>query len=228
MDRFGTRVGAAFGWISLIGVTLFLIVIPGITAGQPPTLATGAEASRAYFGHGELMVVYVLSPLIAIAMIPFGLALRNVLRASNERARLAADAGLLFLLATVPLYVISSALGAVLAGEVSGDPNVFEALFRVRVLLYDSAADYLEGAWIGAFALATLVGPRYRWLGWLGVAVAASRWVKGLAPVVALPDAVILIGGIAFLVWWALTVRSMTRIPERAAVATSAIPLPAA
>jgi len=226
MDRFGTRTGAAFGWISLIGVTLFLIVIPAITAGQPPTLSTAAAATRAYFGHSELTVIYVLSPLIAVAMIPFGLALRNVLRVGSDRARLAADVGLLCIIATVPLYVISSALGAVLAGEVSGDPNVFEALFRVRVLLYDSAADFLEGAWIGAFALATIAGPGQRWLGWLGVAVALSRWVKGLAPVVALPDAVILIGGVAFLVWWGWTIRSMTRIPDRAVATTSPVAVP--
>lgn len=216
MDRFGLRVGAAMGWFSVIGVAVGLVVIPMAIAGQPPTLGSPGGVARAYFAHEQLAVVNVLSPLIAIAMIGFGLALRNALRAGNERARLAADVGLLALIVTAPLYVLSSSLGAALVGEATRDSNSFDALFRLYSIVYDSGADFLEGSWVGAFALATLLGPGHRWLGGLGVAVALSRWVKALAPVVALPDALAMIGGIAFLVWFAWTVLWLTRLATRA------------
>jgi len=222
MDRFGLRVGAAFGWVAFLGVAIGLIAIPMAIAGQPPTFQSTIAEARAYFGHQELAVVNVLSPLIAIALIPFGFALRNALRLGDERGRFAADVALIALIVTAPLYVISSSIGAALAGEAARDSTSFEALFRLHSILYDSAADFLEGTWIGAFGLATLAGPGRSWLGWLGVAVGLSRWVKALAPVIVVPDVVVLVGGIAFLVWFAWTVVRLSRQSMAGGVATTA------
>ena len=228
MNRFGLRIGAVFGWIAFLGVTIGLVVLPMAIAGQPPTLHSAAVDVRTYFGHQELAVVNALSPLIAIALIPFALALRNALRDGDDTARFAADVGILAVIVAAPLYVISSSLGVALAGLATGDANAFDASFRLYSVLYDGGADFLEGAWVGAFALAMLGAPEGRWLGGLGVAVALSRWVKATAPVVALPDALALVGGIAFLVWFAWTVVWLTRRSMDASVAHVAVSSPAA
>ncbi len=228
MDRFALRAGATFGWLAFLGVAVGLVALPMAIAGQPPNLASSAGDVRAYFAHSALAVINALSPLIVIAMIPFALALRNSLRIGDDRARLAADAGLLTLIVTVPLYVISSALGSTLVAAATGGWSTLDSLFRFYEVLYDGGADFLEGAWVGAFSIAMLGAPGGRWLGWLGIGVAVSRWIKATGPVVALPDALALVGGVAFLVWFAWTVVWLTRQSANARAASVGIPAPAA
>lgn len=228
MDRFGLRAAATCGWLAFLGVAVGLVALPMAIAGQPPNLTSGAADVRAYFAHSELAVINSLSPLIVIAMIPFGLGLRNSLRLNDDRARLAADAGLLALIVTAPLYVISSALGSTLVAAATGGWSTIDALFRLYEVLYDGGADFLEGAWVGAFSIAILGTPGGRWLGWLGIAVALSRWIKATGPVIALPDALALVGGVAFLVWFAWTVVWLTRQSANARGASARIPAPTA
>ena len=227
MDRFGLRVGATAGWIAFLGVAIGLVVLPMAIAGQPPTITSPAADVRGYFGHGQLAFIHAVSPIIVIAMIPFGLALRGALRSVSPRAGLAADVGLVSMVVATPLYVVSAALGTALVGVSSTDGNAFEVLFRLYSVLYDGGADFLEGAWVGAFSLAMLSAPVPRWLGWLGVAVAVSRFIKALAPVVALPGALAIVGGVAFLVWFGGTVIWLSRAasPSREAAVLAPSPV---
>jgi hypothetical protein len=227
VDTFSLRAGAAAGWLAFVGVAVGLVAIPMAIAGQPPTISSSTAEVRAYFGHGELAMVETLSPIIAIAMLPFALALRAVLRPQGGPAAFASEVGLLAIIVAVPLYVVSSALGAALVHVAGTGGAAFDVLFRTYSVLYDGAADFLEGAWVGAFALAMTSLPATRWVGWLGLAVAASRFVKALAPVVPLPDALAIVGGIAFLVWLAAVVIWLTRASASARL-TAAAPVPAA
>ncbi|MEP7106291.1 MAG: hypothetical protein ABI838_10640, partial [Chloroflexota bacterium] len=57
MSQFAIRLGAAAGWLALVGVVAGLIVIPTVIAGQPPTSYTELSAVRAYFAHPELAIL---------------------------------------------------------------------------------------------------------------------------------------------------------------------------
>src|SRR5207247_1213069 len=82
-------------------------------------------------------------------------------------------------------------------------------------VMYDGGADVLEGAWIGAFSIAGLWSPLPRWVAWLGLAVAGSRWIKAFIPVAAVPEAVSPLSGVLFIVWFAAIVVVVTRAAMR-------------
>jgi len=212
------RLAAMAGWIAFVGVVGLLIVIPTMLAGQPPTVSSRPSDVIAYFRHPELAIIYGgLGSFVGIlAIIAFGYGLRTVLVAGGgERAKVFADLGLALLVVTLPIYVVSSALGAMLVQAADGDPATFASLFRFYDLLYDGAADILEGAWIGAFSLAGLGGALPRWLAWLGIGVTATRWIKAFVPVAAVPEAVIPVSGVIFLAWFLAIVVWMTRQARR-------------
>ena len=204
MSPFNVRLGAIAGWLGFIGVVGGLIVIPSLIAGQPPTSSTDLSAVGAYFAHPQLAIQFgLVNGFIAIAFVAFGLGLRAAIAsAADERSRAFADIGLGVIVVTTALYLISGALGAALVDVARRGGGELATLFRLYDVLYDGLADVLEGAWIGAFSLAILYGALPSWIGWLGVVVGLSRWVKAFAPFVALPDAVAAVSGLLFLAWF--------------------------
>lgn len=220
MDRtFEIRLGAVAGWLALVGITLAFIVLPAVLAGQPPTVNTPPAAVIAYFRHPEFAALNgVVGVFVGIlTIVPFTFALRSVLRGAGDRARTFADLGFALVLVAAPVYLVSSALVAMLVQAANGDPATFATLFRLYDVLYDGGADVLEGAWIGAFSLAAMLGGGLpRWVGWLGVAAALSRWVKAFVPVAPVPEIVIAISGVLFLAWFVASVSALTRAAYRA------------
>jgi hypothetical protein len=159
-----------------------------------------------------------------VAIVPFGYGLRSVLRSGTDaRARVLADLGLAFLLISAPVYLVSGALGAMLVQAADGDPATFASLFRLYDVMYNGGADVLEGAWIGAFSLAALWGPVPRWIGWLGLAVMATRWIKAFIPVAPIPEAVIPLSGLVFIAWFLVIVVALTRAARAPEGSTAAI-----
>jgi hypothetical protein len=217
---FEVRLGAAAGWVGLIGVVFAFIAIPMAIAGQPPTVNTAPEAVIAYFRHPEFALIDgVLGVFVGIvAIVPFGYGLRSALKAGpGPQARAFADLGFAFLLVAAPAYLVSSALGAMLVQATAGDPGTFASLFRFYDVLYDGGADVLEGAWIGAFSVAILYSELPRFVGWLGVVVMVSRWIKAFIPVAPVPEIVAPIGGVLFLAWFLAIVVVLTRTARRPA-----------
>jgi hypothetical protein len=197
-----------------------------VLAGQPPTISTDLGTAMAYFRHPELALIdgYIGVFVGAIAVVAFGLALRTTLRAGGDaRAATFADIGLALLLVTIPIYVVSSVIGATLVHAADGDAATFATLFRLYETIYDGAADVLEGAWIGAFAVAVLYSPMPRWLGWLGVVLGLSRWVKATIPFGGPVEAIIPISGILFVAWFLAIVVTITLAARRPATAPSAL-----
>ncbi len=233
MRSFEVRAGAIAGWIGLVGVTILFIVGPSLIAGQPPTVASNVGDVMAYFGHPELGPIYgVLGPLVVItAILPFGIGLRAALRreAASESTNAFADYGLAFLVVAAPVYAVSGAMVAGLVEAAGHDPATLAILFREYDVLYDAAADVLEGAWIGAFSVAMLGGGFPRWIGWLGVVVGLSRWLKAFAPFVPALVPIALPGGLLFLAWFLGTVVGLTRLARLTRVSgTQSTPLAAA
>lgn len=217
------RLGSIAGWVALIGVVSLLIAIPMALAGQPPTVNSDPASVVAYFRHPELALINAaLAPFVGVALVPFTYGLRSALRSGmSATSRTLADVGFALVLVTVPVYVLSSALGAALVQAAGGDTATFASLFRFYDLLYNAGADVLEGAWIGAFSLAILAGSLPRWLGWLGVAVMLARWIKAFVPVAPVPEIVVSIGGVLFLAWFLGIVVTLTREARRPVPAVS-------
>jgi hypothetical protein len=214
MRAFEIRLGAAAGWVGLVGVVSAFIAIPMILAGQPPTVHTALPATMAYFRHPEFALINgVLGVFVGVvAIVPFGYGLRATLAAGGDaQARVFADLGFAMLVLAAPVYLVSSALGATLVQAADGDPATFAVLFRLYDVMYNGGADVLEGAWIGAFSIAALRGPFPRWIALLGLLLATSRWVKAFVPVAPVPEIIIPIGGVLFLAWFLAIVVVLTR-----------------
>jgi hypothetical protein len=211
---FEVRLGAAAGWIGFIGVVVAFIAIPMALAGQPPTVNTELPAAMAYFRHPEFALLNgVLGVFVGIvAIVPFGYGLRSLIaQGGDARARVFADLGLAFLIVAAPVYLVSSALGAMLVQAADGDPGTFASLFRLYDVMYNGGADVLEGAWIGAFSLAALSGGLPRWIGALGLVVTATRWIKAFLPVAPIPEVILPISGVLFIAWFLVIVVALTR-----------------
>jgi len=218
MSSFAIRMGAAAGWLALIGVVVGLVIIPATIAGQPPTTYTEISLVSAYFAHPQLAILLgLVSGFIAVAFIPFGLGLRAVASSGRERERAFADVGLAILVIAMGINLVSGALGAALVDVAARSGAELAPLFRLHEVLYNGLADVLEGAWIGAFSLAMLGGAMPRWIGWFGVAFGLAHWVKALEPFVRLPDAVDLLFGPLLVVWFLATVAALTRTALRSA-----------
>jgi hypothetical protein len=211
---FEVRLGAVAGWIALVGIVTALIAIPMALAGQPPTANTDPAAVIAYFRHPEFALINgVLAVFVGIvAIVAFGYGLRSWLRSSaDQRARVMADLGFALLLVSAPIYLVSGALGAMLVQAADGDAGTFAILFRLYDVIYNGGADVLEGAWIGAFSVSVLWSPLPRWIGWLGLAVMATRWIKAFIPFAPVPEAIALLGGLVFIAWFVVSVVALTR-----------------
>lgn len=223
---FAVRLGAAAGWIALLGIVTTLIAIPMALAGQPPTVNTDPAAVMAYFRHPEFALINgVLAVFVGIvAIVAFGYGLRSWLQSGvDERARVMADLGFGLLLVSAPVYLVSGALGAMLVQAADGNPGTFASLFRLYDVMYNGGADVLEGAWIGAFSVAALWSPMPRWIGWLGLAVLATRWIKAFIPFAPVPEAIALLGGLVFIAWLIVIVVALTRAARSSASSTVVI-----
>lgn len=213
MNDWSVRVGAWSGWISLVGVLVALVVLPTAIAGAPPIAATDMTAVRAHFAHAELAwLLGLANTFVIVAIIPFGLGMRTWL-ATTPAARYLATLGLAFLVVSAGLYLVQGALAAALV-QASRDGGEIAGLYRFYDVLYNSAADVLEGSWVLGFGLAMAVqdGPMLRWVGALGVLVGITRWGKALIPFAGpAPDAIPMVLGLLFFVWFAAAVVGLTR-----------------
>jgi hypothetical protein len=229
-DSFPIKLGAAAGWIGFVGILAAFVVFPMALAGQPPTMNTDLPAVMAYFRHPEFALTNGFLGVFvgAVAIVAFAYGLRTALRQTGDsRTRTFADLGLAILMVSVPVYIVSATLGATLVQAADGDAGTFATLFRLYEVTYDGAADVLEGAWILSFSIAMLGGAFPRWLGWLGIALALSRWVKAAIPFGAPLEIIIPISGILFVAWFLWAVIALTNAARRPGLTREADVVPA-
>lgn len=227
---YAVRLGAAAGWIGFVGIVAAFIVVPMMLAGQPPTMNTDLTAVMAYFRHPEFAVINGFLGVFvgAVAIVAFAYGLRTALHQTGDsRTQTFADLGLAILIVSVPVYIVSATLGATLVQAADGDAGTFATLFRLYEVTYDGAADVLEGAWILSFSIASLGGAFPRWLGWLGIALGLSRWVKATIPFGAPLEGIIPISGILFIAWFLCMVIALTNAARRPGLTRAADVVPA-
>lgn len=227
---YAVKLGAVAGWIGFVGIVMAFIAVPMMLAGQPPTMNTDLPAVMAYFRHPEFAVINGFLGVFvgAVTIVAFAYGLRAALRQTGiGRTRTLADLGLAILMVSVPVYVVSGTLGATLVQAADGDATTFATLFRLYEVTYDGAADVLEGAWILSFSIAALGSPFPRWLGWLGIALGLSRWVKATIPFGAPLETIIPISGILFIAWFLSMVIALTNAARRPGPTPAADGVPA-
>src|SRR4051812_37770613 len=115
MSPFSVRLGAAAGWLSLIGLLVGLIILPAVIAGQPPSSSSSPTETHAYFSHPELAVLNgYLTGFVALGFVVFALGLRGALGAGTDRDRALVDGGVALAIMAMSLNLVSGALVATL------------------------------------------------------------------------------------------------------------------
>lgn len=216
MSLFSVRLGAAAGWLSLIGLVVGLIVLPAAIAGQPPSSSNTATEIQAYYKHSALALLngYVTG-FVALGFVVFALGLRTAIGAGSDRDRTFADLGVALTIIAMSLNLVSGALVAALVDAAGRGSADLSQLARLHDVIYDGLGDVLEGGWIGAFSVAMLGGSLPRWIGWYGIALGFAHWVKAVGPFAAMPAALDILFGILILVWFLATVVALTQVARQ-------------
>ena len=155
-------------------------------------------AVRAYYAHDALAWLPALECLTG----PLIVALACGMRASFPRDDEASQAGFGIMVAAVPGYLLSAALGSTLATlALSGQPLM--PTFRLWDVFYNSAMYLLEAGYMIAFGLAFLRHGGPRWLAWLGIVGGIVQLLNASALWLHAPDAATLPGNVAILTWLA-------------------------
>jgi len=211
---YAARIGAVAGWLALAGVLAFSVIGPMIVAGQRVSGMLDPKAIQAYYRHDALALLSVGEFLIVLAMVPFALALRDVLSV-DERARFLSNVGLAFVLIAAPLYLADNSLHATLVTVANSGGDILP-LFRFWDILYNSATYLAEAGYAFAFARAMRdVRAFPRWMPWWGVIVGALQLINMSALFVGIPDNATLIGNLAFMGWFIGSSVGLTRLARR-------------
>lgn len=214
-SAYAAHVGAFAGWLALAGVLAFSVIGPMIVAGQRVSGTLDPKLVQTYFRHDALALVNAGGFLILLAMIPFALALREVL-AIDERARFLSQVGLVFVLIAAPLYLTEYSLQAALV-TVSKSSSDILPLFRFWDILYNSAIYLAEAAYAFCFARAMRdVSAFPRWMPWWGIIVGALQLINMSALFVGIPDDATLVGNLSFVGWFIGSSVGLTRLARRA------------
>ena len=187
MERSVSRAGSWAGWLSLIGILGYHVLLT-IVAGQRVSGTQDLTRIKAYYGQSVVAILGVEQFLVVVPVAIFGVALWETLAFSPWR-RLLTGVALVALVVELPLIVIENAAQASLVTAVSAGEGV-AGLFRFWDVLYNSGAYVLEATWVLAFGLAMGAHPAFpRFMGWLSPLVAALLGVNVFAIWVGIPDA---------------------------------------
>lgn len=213
------RIGAVAGWLSLVGIFGYHLVLQG--AFGPRVSGTLDEpAIRAYYGHDAIAVLGVEQFVVTLAVLVFVVALRETL-APVPGARLWATVGMTLMVAEVPLIITEISLQAALVTAATSGTEIVP-LFRLWDVLYNSGTYTLEIGLLLTFGLAFRAAPAFpRWLSWLSLAGAGVMTVNLLAIWVGIPDQVTLAGNLLFGAWFAGTSTVLGRLAGAAVPSVS-------
>lgn len=213
-SSYAARIGAVAGWLTLAGILTFSVIGPMVIAGQRVSGTLDVKAIQAYYRHDALAPFSAGEFLIVLALIPFVLALRDVLSV-DERARFLSQVGFAFALIAAPLYLADNSLHATLVTVAQSGGDILP-LFRFWDILYNSATYVAEAGYAFSFAQAMRdVRAFPRWMPWWGVIVGALQLVNMSALFVGIPDNVTLIGNLAFVGWFIGASVGLTRLARR-------------
>ena len=199
MDRSVSRVGAWAGWLALIGILGYHLVLV-VLAGQRVSGTADLAAIKAYYGHSIIAVWGVEQFLVLVPVAIFAVALRERL-ATSPSARLLTGVALAAVVAELPVIVTEIAAQAALVSAVQSGEGM-ASLFRFWDVLYNSGAYVLEATWVLGFGLAMRTGHGFpRFMRWLSPLTAGLLGINVFAIWLGIPDAATLPSAFLLAAW---------------------------
>ncbi len=219
MERSVPRIGSWAGWISVIGILGYHLLLTAL-AGQRVSGTTDLEAVKAYYGQPIVAALGVEQFVIVIPVLVFGLVLRETL-ATNPWTRLLAGIGLGALVIELPVVLTEIAAQAGLVAAVqAGEP--VGGLFRFWDALYNSGLYAIEATWVLGFGLAMRQHAAFpRAMRWLTPVTALLLAINVSAIWIGIPDAATLPSALFIALWLAGASLGLGRVAASAPRAAS-------
>lgn len=211
------RIGALAGWISLLGIFGYHLVLQGlfgprVSGTLDPAMVNG------FYRHGEIAWLGVEQFVIAVPALVFIAALREVLR-SWPLARFWATVGLGLMIAEVALIITEISAQAALVTTVTSGADPMP-LFRFWDVLYNSGVYVLEASLLLVFGLAFRAADGFPgWLTGLSFVAAVAAAINVAAIWIGIPDPATLPANVLFGAWFAGTSVVLGRIASGRVVA---------
>lgn len=203
------RIGALAGWIGLLGIFGYHLVLQGLF-GPRVSGTLNPAAVNEFYRHDAIAWLGVEQFVVVVPMLVFVVALREVL-GSWPTARFWATVALGLAIAEVALIITEiSAQSAVVAAVASGADPI--PLFRFWDVLYNSGVYVLEASLLLAFGLAFRAASVFPgWLTGLSFVAGVAVAVNVVAIWVGIPDPATLPANVLFGAWFAGTSLALGR-----------------
>jgi len=200
MDRSVPRIGAWAGFIAVIGIMGYHIVLM-LIAGPRVSGSTDAAAIAAYYSNESIAILGVGAILVLVPFTVFLVALREVTgQTSTSRflATIALAAGIVELAAILVMISVQSAIVTAVSSGADAVP-----LFRFWDVLYNSGTYVFEATWVAAFGLALRGHPGFpRWLFGVSILTSLLLAINVFAIWVGIPDPATLPSAILLSAWF--------------------------
>lgn len=201
MERSVPRIGSWAGWLAVVGIAGYHLVL-SIVAGQRVSGTDDIAAIRAYYSQSVVAVLGVEQFLVVIPVLVFGLILRETL-GTTPWTRFLTGIALGALVIELPVVLTEiSAQAALVAAVKAGEP--VGGLFRFWDVLYNSALYPIEATWVLGFGLAMREHAAFpRFMTWLTPLTSLLLAINVTAVWIGIPDAATLPSAALISVWLA-------------------------
>jgi hypothetical protein len=201
------RVGAWTGWMSLLGIAGYHLLLL-VVAGQRVSGTSDVAAIRAYYSNPAIGAASIEQFLVVIAVTVFAVALRETLIRSaapdaEPMLRLLTNVAMVAITIELAVILVESSLQtALVTAARAGEP--IAGLFRLWDVLYNSAAYGLEATWVLTLGLAMHSNGEFpAFLRWFSPLTAILLAINIFALWIGIPDAATLPSALAIAIWLA-------------------------
>jgi hypothetical protein len=217
------RIGAVAGWIGLLGIFGYHLLLQGLF-GPRVSGTLDAAAVTDFYAHDAIAWLGLEQIVVTIPVLVFVVALREVL-GQWPIARFWATVGLAVMTAEVALIITEVSIQAALVTAVASGADPLP-LFRLWDVLYNSGVYVLEASVLLTFGLAFRAADAFPgWLAGLSFVAAAAIGINAVAIWIGLPDRATLPANLLFAAWFggtSLVLGRLGRSPVPMAEAASA------
>ena len=207
------RIGSFAGWIGLLGIFGYHLLLQGLF-GPRVSGTLDAAAITDFYAHDAIAWLGLEQIVVTIPVLVFIVALREVL-GPWPMSRFWATVGLAVMTAEVALIITQISIQAALVSAVAtgADPV---PLFRLWDVLYNSGVYVLEASLLLVFGLAFRAADAFPgWLSGLSFVAAAAIGINAVAIWVGIPDPATLPANLLFGAWFGGTSLVLGRLARR-------------
>jgi hypothetical protein len=194
------RVGAVAGWLTLVGILAFEVVLPMVVAGPRVTGSNDRAVVEAYYAHDALAWFALGIMAVLVAFLVFVTALREDILGRGGNS-LATNVGWAAAVVAAGVLLVKSGLSMAAVRGIGSGSDVMPTFFAYE-FVYHSAVYAMEAVYPLAFAIGLArLATTPRWYVWLAVVVSVLQVINFPALLIGTPDAATLPGNILFAAW---------------------------